>query len=239
MKGLDFLKKASLVANEIVKPAAARTTTAKNRNPETADIRLYKDGSVYPSAALVAEFNLAYLAKDATEKANAFDVFKSSDYPNTMSWPAEETVVFIAAVDRKSPKTDLFSGSKYDEAGAPKSDVLTQGSNTFGEGLLVTLKEVYDIEPNEEGFIDLVIMRDTPFNTNNDIYYVPKVVSRGAEKGKSDLVTRTGLTLFPLVPAAMLSEADAVETAIASVEAADAVPTKTTKVAPVADTVEA
>src|SRR5256885_1016617 len=100
MKGLEFLKKASLVANEIVKPAVARTTVAKNRNPETADIRIYKDGSVYPSAALVTEFDLPYRNKDVAG-GQAFDVFKSSDYPNTEKWPEDERVLFIAAVDRK------------------------------------------------------------------------------------------------------------------------------------------
>lgn len=204
MKNLEFLRKASLVANEVVKPAAARTTTAKNRNPETADIRVYKDGSVYPSAALVAEFNLAYVGKDVEPKGNAFDVFKSSEFLNTKHWPAEDTVLFITAVDRKLPKTDLFSGSKYDEAGEPKSDVLTQGSNTFGGGLLVTLKELYGVEPNEEGYIDLSIVRSIPFTTDDAIYYVPKVITRGDAKGKSDLVRRENLTLFPLIPNSIL-----------------------------------
>jgi hypothetical protein len=227
MKGLDFLKKASLVANEIVKPATARTVTAKNRNPENADIRIYKDGSVYPSAALVVKHILAYVAKDVEPKGTAFDVFKSSEFLNTKHWPADETVIFIAAVDRSQPKTDLFSSTKYDEAGAPTADVLTQGSNTFGKKLLVDLKEVYDVEPNEEGFIDLVIMGDTPFNTPDSIYYVPKLVSRGEKIGQSDLVRRENLTLFPLVPAAMLAEqatADSTPAGIAAVQ--ETVPTK-------------
>lgn len=208
MKGLEFLKKASLVANEVVKPAIARTVTAKNRNPEEADIRIYKDGAVYPSAALVAEFDLTYRGKDVTPKGQAFDVFKSSDFLNTKHWAADETVVFIAAVDKVLPKTDLFSGSKFDENGEPTADVLTQGAATFGKELLETLKEIYAIEPNEEGFIDLVIVRDIPFNTPDNIYYVPKVVSRGEKKGQSDLMRRENITLYPLVPAAMATQAE-------------------------------
>lgn len=204
MKGLEFLKKASLVANEIVKPAVARTTVAKNRNPETADIRVYKDGSVYPSSALVAEFDLSYRAKDATG-GQAFDVFKSSDFPNTQSWPEENRVLFIAALDRSEPKTDLFSGSKFDETGSPTANVLTQGSNTFGKGLLEDIKAVYGEEPNEEGYIDLVILRDYPFTNPDNIYYVPKVVSRGEDKGKATIVRRENLTLYPLVPASVLA----------------------------------
>lgn len=210
LKGLEFLKKASLVANEVVKPAIARTVAAKNRNPEVADIRIYKDGSVFPSAALVNEFDLAYRAKDVTPRGQAFDVFSSAEFLNTKHWPAEETVLFITAVDKDQPKTDLFSGSKFDETGAPTADVLTQGAATYGKELLVSLKEVYEVEPNEEGFIDLVILRDMPFNTEDSIYYVPKVVSRGEKKGQSDLLRRENLTLYPLVPAAMMeSDADA------------------------------
>jgi hypothetical protein len=230
MKGLDFLKKASLVANEIVKPATARTVTAKNRNPENADIRIYKDGSVYPSAALVAKYNLAYVGKDVEPKGSAFDVFKSSEFLNTKHWPAENTVLFITAVDRKLPKTDLFGSTKYDETGAPTADVLTQGSSTFGKKLLVDLKEVYDVEPNEEGFIDLSIYNDSPFTTEDSIYYVPKIVSRGENIGQSDLVRRENLTLFPLVPAAMLTEQTKEEPAADTmVEETTAAPTKASK----------
>lgn len=210
MKGLEFLKKASIVAVEATKSATARTTTAKNRNPENADIRVYKDGSVYPSAALVAEFNLAYVGKDVEPKGSAFDVFKSMDCPHMAQWDADQKAIFIAAVPRNLPKTDLFSGSKYDETGAPKADVLTQGSNTFGtDTLLPALKEVYGIEPNEEGFIDLSIMREAPMNTDNGIYFIPKVISRGDDKGKADLVRRENITMYPLVPA----EATDVDTA--------------------------
>lgn len=205
MKGLEFLKKASLVSNEIVKPAVARTVTAKNRNPENADIRIYKDGSVYPSAALVAEFDLAYRRKEETG-GQAFDVFKSADFPNTQSWTEEERVLFIAALDRNEAKTDLFSGSKFDEAGLPTADVFTQGSNTFGKGLLENIKEVYGEEPGEVGYIDLVILRDYPFTNPDGIYYIPKVVSRGDKKGESTIVRRENLTLYPLAPASVLSE---------------------------------
>lgn len=206
MKGLEFLRNASLAANEVVKPAVARTTTAKARNPETADIRVYKDGSVYPSAALVTEFDLAYRNKE-TAGGQAFDVFKSTQYLNTQSWPAEDSVVFIAAVDRKLPKTDLFSGSKFDENGDPKQDVLTQGANTFGKELLEYVKEVYETEPNEDGYIDLVILRDIPFNTPDGIYFIPKTVSRGEKKGETTLERRDLITLYPLVPAAMANAA--------------------------------
>jgi hypothetical protein len=208
MKGFEFLKKVSLASVEATKAAAARTSTAKARNPETADIRIFKDGSVYPSAALVQEFDLTYRAKDAAQRGQAFDVFKTTDCPHMANWAADEKAIFIAAVDRTEPKTDLFSSSKYDENGEPTADVLTQGANTFGKQLLADLKEVYGIEPGESGFIDLSIMREAPLTTDNGIYFIPKTVSRGENKGKSDLVRRENLTLYPLVPADAATEAE-------------------------------
>jgi len=205
MKGLDFLKKASLAANEVVKPATARTTTAKARTPETADIRVFKDGSVFPSVALIKEFDLQYRAKDVEPKGNGFDVFKSTDFPNTQHWPKDNRIIFIAAVDKAEGKLDLFGRTTYDETGAA-SDVLTQGATTFGKVLLEHIKEVYGEEPNEHGFIDLVIARDNSFNTDNGKYYIPKVVSRGDSKGESTVVTRENLTLFPLIPVSWVNE---------------------------------
>jgi len=210
MKGLDFLKKASLAANEVVKPATARTTTAKARTPETADIRVFKDGSVFPSVALIKEFDLQYRAKDVEPKGNGFDVFKSTDFPNTQAWPKGERIIFIAAVDKAEGKLDLFGRTTYNEAGEA-SDVLTQGATTFGKVLLDHIKEVYNEEPNEDGFIDLLIVRENGFNTTDGKYYIPKVVSRGESKGESTIVTRENLTLFPLVPASWADEDTPVE----------------------------
>ncbi len=201
MKGLDFLKKASLASNEVVKPATARTTVAKARNPELADIRVYKDGAVFPSVALIKEFDLQYRAKEVEPKGNGFDVFKSTDFPNTQHWPKENRIIFIASVDKGQGKLDLFGRTTYNEETGAASDVLTQGAATFGKQLLEQIKEVYGEEPNEEGYIDLMIARDNGFNTDNGKYYIPKVVSRGTEKGSSTVVTREDITLYPLVPA--------------------------------------
>lgn len=213
MKGLAFLKKVSLAANEVVKPVLARTTAAKDRNPTDADIRIYKNGAAYPSAALVAEFNLSFTAKDAADKGNAFDVFKSKSFPNTAA--LDENFLFITAVPRTQPKTDLFSSTGYDKVtNEPLADVLTQGAVTFGLELLAYAKEVYDIEPTEETpYIDLLIVRDSPFTTNDGIYFIPKVISRGEKKGQADIVRRENLTLYTLVPAAWAKEEEVEATA--------------------------
>lgn len=223
MKGLDFLKNAKLASNEVVKPAVVRSSTAKARNPENADLRVFKDGSVYPSAALVNEFNLTYQKKDATEKGFGFDVFLSTEYPNTQSWPKEHRIIFIASLKKDAGKVDLFSSVGYDDKGEPATDVMVQGANTFGKQLLEWVKDTYGEEPTEEKpYIDLVIVRGNPMVTDTGIYYVPKKVSRGEDKGKTTLVTRENLTLFPLVPASWNAESPAEETAAPITEEAEA-----------------
>ena len=219
MKGLEFLKSAKLVSNEVIKPAVARTSSAKAKIPETADLRIWKDGAIYPSAALVAEYDLQYRRADVEDKGNGFDVFKSSDFPNTEKWPAEQRIIFIAPVskDAKEGKVDLFASTRYNKEDGAPADVLTQGAATFGEQLLEWIKDTYNEIPNEEGFIDLIIARTNGFNTDNNKYYIPKIVSRGEKKGESSIVTRENITLFPLVPSSWANE-DSVEDAQAEPE---------------------
>lgn len=232
MKGLEFLKSAKLVSNEVIKPAVARTSSAKAKIPETADLRIWKDGAIYPSAALVAEYDLQYRRAEVEDKGNGFDVFKSSDYPNTEKWPVENRIIFIAPVskDAKEGRVDLFASTRYNKETGDPADVLTQGAATFGEQLLEWIKDTYNEIPNEEGFIDLVIARTNGFNTDNGKYYIPKVVSRGEKKGESGIVTRENITLYPLVPASWADETteESIPEPEAKVAAAMAKPTPDT-----------
>lgn len=205
---LSFLKNITLASNSAVKTPVARTKAAASRNPEKADIRIYKDGSVYPSAKLVEQCNLQYTAKDAEDKGNGFDVFSSGDFLNTKH--LAEKFLFIALVSKAAGKVDLFSQTTYEENGAAKSDVLTQGANTTGKFLLEKIKEVYGIELKEgQSYMDLKIVSDSPFTTDDNIYYVPKTVSRGEKKGEISMVRREDLTLYALVPVQMLGEEEA------------------------------
>ena len=205
MSGLAFLKNVSLQSNSVVKTPAARAKSVSDKNPTNADLRIFKNGAVYPSVALVGLFSLQYVAKNCEEKGNGFDVFKSTAFLNTKHWPAEHKVIFIASVPKSEPKVDLFGATVYDENDQPKSDVLTQGAVTAGVEILEMIKEVYGLEIKEgESFIDLVIMKDVPFNTDDNIYFIPKTVSRGEKKGQTTLIRREDLTLFPLVPASLV-----------------------------------
>lgn len=205
---LDFLKNISLQSNAVVKSPIARTKSNVAKTPENADIRVFKNGAVYPSDKLVAACNLQYVGKDVTPKGNGFDVFSSKKFLNTQH--LAEAFLFIALVPKDAGKVDLFSSTTYDENGAPKSDVLTQGAVTFGQELLEMVKEVYGVELKEgQNFIDLKIMKDNPSNTDDGIYWVPKTVNRGPKKGDVTLERRENLTLYPLVPVSLLGEGEA------------------------------
>lgn len=192
----DFLKNVTIA--EDVKAKKVATRTAKSKNPTEADLRIFRNGSIYPSAALVAELNLEYRGKDA-ETGNGLDLVDSRLWHVSAAWPQQ--LLMVAAIGKKEGKVDVFSQVKYDEAGAPMFSVLEQGSNLgFGKELLKTIGEIYGKGVNDEGYLDLVIARDYPINTPNNIYHLPKKQSRGDNKGDLQLVKREHITLFPLAP---------------------------------------
>lgn len=209
MSGLSFLKNIKLQPNAAVKTVASRTAAGTSKNPEKADIRIFRNGSVYPSAALAAKCNLQYAHKDAKpeDKGNGFDVFSSGDFLNTKGLPKEDRCIFIALVPKAAGKVDLFANATYNEDGTTKSDVLTQGAATVGKEILEAIKDVYGIELKEgQSYMDLKVISDSPFTTDDNIYFIPKKVSRGEKKGEVTMVRREDLTLYPLVPVEMLGE---------------------------------
>ena len=201
---LDFLKNIKLQPNSAVKTAVARTSSAVARNPTEADIRIYKNGSVYPSDKLVAQCGLTYQPKTAEDKGNGFDVFKSTDFINTKG--SGLSALFIALIPRKEGRIDLFASTTYEEDGTPKADVLTQGANTAGKEILEMINEMYGVQiPEGKDFIDLIIVTENPLNTEDGIYWIPKVVSRGEKKGQVDLCRREDTTIYPLVPLSLVN----------------------------------
>jgi hypothetical protein len=210
MSIFNFLSNQSLASNQ-VKPAAAVTAArGASKNPTEADIRVFRNGSVYPSLALILADELSYLPKGSDGLAFGYDVVNSKQFLNTQAW--EQAVLFIAKVDKTSPKVDLFGRTTYDADGTP-GDVAHQGAATYGKDLIETLKAVYGYEiPEGEAFVDLKIVTDFQFNTPDNIYFIPKPVARGERKGEIELVRRENLTLNVLMPLSMVqAETGAVE----------------------------
>lgn len=221
---LDFLKSVSL--DETVIKAAARGAGGhrKEWSPTTPlSIRVWKDGSVFPSQDLVERFDLEYgdkpLAKSIdpaeteavqakwVQPGSAFDVFDSKDFP---VFKTPRRLILANVVPKAQGKSDLFSSVGWGEDGKILNSVMTQGSNTFGKSdLLPMLKEVYGIELNDENpHVDLIVIGQDGekamkhFAIEKGFCFVPKKYSRGKEKGKDTVVRREDPWLFILLPLA-------------------------------------
>ena len=159
MSKLGFLKNVTVAAQEQPKPGRNGGSVKKDWNPASGlVIRLWKDGSVFPSADLVNKFSLQYenalteeqitAIKEETMakpfRGNGFDVVDSKDYPQFET--GGQRVLIIAPAEKDSGKVDLFSSVSYNDDGTPKVTVMDQGAVTFGKDFLIPrIEEIYGI----------------------------------------------------------------------------------------------
>jgi hypothetical protein len=207
---LNFLKSVKVQAQEVVRKVSG---PRKQRNPENADLRVFADGSVYPSASLVERFNLEYGPKPTKETPATgfgFDVIDSKEFGNVLETP--ERCLWISPVPRAEGKIDLFMTVKYDENGIPTGSVLDQGTKTFGtDTLLPLLEEIYGIKLGENRkFVDLKFHgvpgedgTESPLTLpdGKTVTFVPKSVDRGKKKGTPTVVRRENPSFWCLYPA--------------------------------------
>lgn len=213
--------------------------TRKQWNPTLPlAIRVWSDGSVFPSQGLLERFDLEYRSKppgDVKDYAygNGFDVFSSKDSKQFMS---ETPLVWISPAAKNLLKVDIFASTGYNEDGTPISSVMDQGAATYGQKhLLPMLKDTYGVEPNEAGFIDLVLLgappvvsegMESPDEATVQKYveeaaqpfllpdgkvmgYIPKQVSRGEAKGEATYQRRQKPQVYILYPYTLLHPEDA------------------------------
>jgi hypothetical protein len=205
---LSFLSNVELLSADEAKAKKASSIGArKERNPVDADLRLFKDGSIYPSSALVTEFNLEYTNKDVEVAGNGFDVFSSNDFKQLGALP--KAVAFLATVVKSAPKVDLFGRCTWDAEGKPNSLVGDQGSPTFGKNsLLPMLEEVYNFSFDNNpdlAFIDLNIVREYKLKTPSGVALIPKKISKGETAGQLTTERRENQEYMPLVIATEFS----------------------------------
>lgn len=198
---LDFLNDVELVEKQAERSRAAGAKYPMNG----ADIRVFKNGATYPSKELVEEFSLEYQLKGSEFMGNGFDVINSQDWEMYPVTDPDKQLIFIASVDRgKNSKVDLFSTTKWDpETKEPTNSVLAQGATGFGTTLLEWALEIYpelNTRMEEDGYVDLMIVRETTIPSKNGIYYLPKVKTRGSDKGTVTAVRRENSVISPLVP---------------------------------------
>ncbi len=224
----DFLKQVQATVPEKAPRAAA---PRKQRNPEQADLRVFYDGSVYPSKELVTRFNLEYGRKPAEKEdptGNGFDIIDSAEFGSYLVLPAGARCLWISPVSRSENKLDLFASCTFEEDGSPKTSVLDQGSVTFGkETLLPLLEQVYGITLDKEGkrYVDLQLVgngddaKPWVLPGERTVAFVPKSVARGEKKGTPTVQRREHPRFWALVPAAVQETAQHEDEALIAEEA--------------------
>lgn len=189
---LDGLLDIKLEIPQLATVVKAKTTV---KNPEDADIRVFARGTVLPSAALVAEFDLEFQPK-GKPKGNAIDVFSSVDWPMIT---LEKEMIFVAVVRKTNPKVDLFNKVTYTE-NTPNVSVMDSPNATFGKHVLLEmLTSAYGVDWETTKYVDLTIARSNKMESPSDKFWIPKTVSRGAHKGDFAIVVRENAAVFPLV----------------------------------------
>ncbi len=203
----DFLAQVTIA--DVEESAVSRKSgPRKERNPQGLAIRVFRDGSIYPSQELVDTFSLEYAGKDV-EHGYGFDVVDSKLY--TLFQHLPKRMLFISPVKKSAGKVDIFGSVGYEETGVPKSSVMEQGSKTYGQSdLIPMLEEVYGLKlGKEEGeleFVDLVFLANPSNNqpwtlpAGRSVTHVPKKVSRGEAKGSVTTVRREEPKFYALVP---------------------------------------
>lgn len=234
---LDFLKQVQVTAPEI----AVRRSSGprKERNPQNADLRVFVDGSVYPSAKLVERFSLEYGNKPeekADPAGNGFDIIDSDEFIQWLKTPVR--CIWISPVPRAESKIDLFGTVSYNEDGTPKVSVLEQGTKTFGENTLIPLlAAAYGITVVEEGegdnktrsfsngkrYVDLQLIGPNEDGSGfklpagKTVAFVPKAKQRGEEKGMATVIRRENPEFWCLYPAQSETASADVEEAVEEV----------------------
>lgn len=146
----EFLNKVTVDETMVKTTAPRKGGPKKERNPESGlKIRVFYDGSVYPSQELVDKFNLEYSnrpeevegKKTPTIGGFGFDVIDSKLFPAFKGIPEGQRVLFIAPVMKSAAKVDLFGTTNYNDDNTPKASVLSQGNKTFGADSFIPMLE--------------------------------------------------------------------------------------------------
>lgn len=203
---LSFLQDVEV---EAVKKTAAKERVATPKLPETADLRVFGNGNVYPSKAFAEandlEFSTRLVVTEEGKKdkllvpGNGIDIFSSLKW-GAVQGKLPQEVVFLAVVPKAEAKVDMWASTKYNDDETPKASVFTQGSSVFSKEVLISmLAEVYGVDWDTVQYVDLIVVKEQPMRSPNAVYHFPKIVSSGKFKGEDDYVRRENVNIYPLI----------------------------------------
>jgi hypothetical protein len=184
----SFLQKMTLIDT-------GRVRQPKERNPKGMAVRVFANGEVYPSQELVEKYKLEFRNKGGIKEANGIDVVDSIEWKPLADQPR---MILFGFTDKKHPKVDLFASCKYNDDDTPKGKVMEQGP--VSEDLLELVRSMGYLN-NDQKYVDLVILEQYPINTADGLAFIPKVITRGANKGEKTYERRENVTFFPVTTA--------------------------------------
>jgi hypothetical protein len=226
---LSFLKNVEVI--EVAAKAKAARVTLEKTPVDGADLRVYKNGRIFPHPKTAEKFSLEFGPKEEvvvdeeTTKlitvGNGLDIFNSNDW-QMISTP--EPLLFVAIVPREgNAKIDVYASTTYEEDGTNKRSVFNNTISTFGaDVLLEELTAVYGVDWETVDYVDLAINTEFQIKAPRDVYSIPKVVSRGEKKGEAVYVTRKNIEVYPLTLFVAKTNQVDLEDSIAEVEAENA-----------------
>jgi hypothetical protein len=199
---LSFLK--TVEVKEVAAKAKASRISVAKTPVEGASFRVYKTGKIFTAEVIAKDWNLEFSSKEEVEEGgdlviagNGLDIFQSVDWQMiTVPTP----MLFVAVVPRhKNSKIDVYGSTTYNEDGSPKRSISSNTVSAFGKDFLIpALESIYGVNFEEVDYVDLVMQTEFPIVSPNNMYAIPKTVSRGENKGDLVYLTRKNINVFPL-----------------------------------------
>jgi len=196
MSDFSFLDNVEL--SEVSPKQAGRAKRAES-NPTDADLRLFLNGEIYPSLALIEEFSLEYQEEGSEEVQNGFDLIDSKFWG--MLPEGTPRFLAIATVSKQAARKPMLFGKSRLKDGKVVNPVGVQGSVTSGKILLEYLSTVLDMSFEGLPHVDLNIVREHKLASANGIYNLPYIQQKGEDAGAVKSVRRENCEIFPLVVA--------------------------------------
>ena len=193
---LDFLKNVD-VKEVAINAKVSRMSLSKTPR-DGADFRVYKSGKMFAHPDTAGLYGLEFAPKEEGVIVGCgLDIFQSKDWPMIA---IDENMLFVGIVPRESnSKIDVYGNTGYNEDGTPKRSVMSNSVQSFvKESLVPMLEELYGVNFEEVDFVDLVIQTDFPIISPKGVYAIPKVVSKGKNKGEFTLKARKDILVCPL-----------------------------------------
>lgn len=201
----EFLKNLTLVDT-------GRLKTPASKNPTGMTLRVFSDGSVFPSKELVETFKLEYVSAQDPNVGNGIDFFDSTQWAPTATLPK---MILFGITPKTESKIDLFGSCRFDVRGNPKSSVLTQGVKS--EDLLALITSMGYLNEDQK-YCDLEVVLQYPIKTEDGIAYIPKTINKGAKKGEKTYSRRENVSFYPVNTVENLKELRDAEALVNSTE---------------------